>query len=216
MPLERLKWRFEDGFHFPVLWVNAFAYLGLTRAALCARALGLDDGEYVREAGELRQTTKKESREIFGRNDRDVTCAFWPTGWALTDDAFIKSKFDDFWNTVRCPNGIHVPEPMWTYFEAGQAHNNILRGERERAWVSIEMFLTTHTAPGLYTYHEGNADENSSLQWQRLRGWDDIRFVTPHGWTAAELFLLLRDCLLREEDDQIDIFPHIGNNLFSY
>jgi hypothetical protein len=78
-------------------------------------------------------------------------------------------------------------------------------GHRDRAWVSIEMFLSQHTAPGLYTYSEGHEDENSCLQWQRTRGWDKIRFVTPHGWTAAELFLLLRDCLAREVDDALVI-----------
>lgn len=38
------------------------------------------------------------------------------------------------------------------------------------------------------------------MLWQRTRGWDDINYVTPHGWTAAEVFLLLRDCLVREEN----------------
>lgn len=59
--------------------------------------------------------------------------------------------------------------------------------------------------PGLYTYHEGENDENSGMLWQQTRGRDDIHFVTPHGWTAAEVFLLLRDCLVREEDGRIVI-----------
>lgn len=193
-----------DG-HFPILWVNSFAYLGLTRMAAMAREVGEDPSTYEREAEELKQAILKKSFKIFGKNDRDVNCAFWPTGWASKDDKFIMGRFDAFWNTVRCPGGRHVPEPEWTYFEAGQAHNNVLNGHRDRAWVSIEMFLTRHTAPGLYTYHEGTSDENSSLLWQRTRGWDDIRYVTPHGWTAAELFLLLRDCLIHERDGELVI-----------
>lgn len=106
---------------------------------------------------------------------------------------------------VRCPEGKYSPEPLWTYFEAGQAHNYLLMGRRDRAWVLIEMFLSHHIAPGLYTYSEGHEDENSCLQWQRTRGWDKIRFVTPHGWTAAELFLLLRDCLAREVNQSLVI-----------
>ncbi|MCC6444841.1 MAG: hypothetical protein IT210_15460 [Armatimonadetes bacterium] len=35
---------------FPVYWVNAFAYIGLTRTALCARALGEDGSLYEAEA----------------------------------------------------------------------------------------------------------------------------------------------------------------------
>jgi len=197
----------QDGFiigrmdrHLPLVWVNSFAYFGLRRAALCARELGLDNSVYEREAADLKDKLSKRSRELFGQNDRDVNCAFWPTGWANRDDAFIMGKFNEFWDKVRFVDGEHRPEPMWTYFEAGQAHNNIINGHRERAWVSIDYFLGKHTAQGLYTYHESDCDENSSLLWQRTRGWDDINFVTPHGWTAAELFLLLRDCLAREED----------------
>ena len=193
--------------HFPLVWVNTFAYFGLRRAAQCAEALGLnaEADKYRTEAQLLDGALQNATPTLFGQNDRDVNCAFWPTGWADRDDKLVSSKFDEFWNTVRCPNGVHQPEELWTYFEAGQAHNNIIRGERERAWVSIEMFLTQHTAPGLYTYHEGSMDENSFLQWQRTRGWDDISYITPHGWTAAELFLLLRDCLIREEENALII-----------
>ena len=67
------------------------------------------------------------------------------------------------------------------------------------------MFLTQHTAPGLFTYHESDTDENSSLLWQRTRGWDVIKYITPHGWTAAELSMLLRSCLIREEGDALVI-----------
>ncbi len=191
--------------HMPIIWVNSFAYLGLVRTAMCARELGLDDSVFENEADELKKALIAKSREIFGQNDRDVNCAFWPTGWASPDDDHIMGKFDEFWETVRCPGGIHQPEPMWTYFEAGQAHNNILIGMRDRAWMSIEMFLSEHTSPGLYTYHEGKDDENSAQLWQRTRGWDDIHYVTPHGWTAAELFLLLRDCLVREDAEGLVI-----------
>ncbi|MDX2112098.1 MAG: hypothetical protein SFY80_17855 [Verrucomicrobiota bacterium] len=189
--------------HFPILWINSFAWLGLTRAAFCARELGLDATAFENGAAAFKEAILAKSAQIFGQNDRDTNCCFWPTGWASKDDAFIQGKFDEFWNKVRCPNGIHTPEPLWTYFEAGQAHNYLLAGHRERAWVSLEMFLTKHTSPGLYTYHEGKDDENSAMLWQRTRGWDDINFVTPHGWTAAEVFLLQRDCLARESGDTL-------------
>lgn len=191
-----------DG-HFPILWINAFAWFGLTRAAMCAEALGEDGNWFAREADQLRRTLTRRAPELFGKNDRDPNSAFWPTGWASREDEVIKRGFDQFWDTVRCPNGQYAREPMWTYFEAGQAHNYLLLGRPDRAWMTIEHFLTEHIAPGLYTYSEGNGDENSSLQWQRTRGWDRIRYVTPHGWTAAEVFLLLRDCLVREEDNAL-------------
>lgn len=193
-----------DG-HFPIMWINAFAYFGLKRAALCASALGRDGTRFEDAANELRQTMKRRAPELFNKNDRDTNSAFWPTGWASHDDEAVRRGFEAFWETVRCPNGVYTREPMWTYFEAGQAHNYMLLGQPERTWVTIEHFLTEQIAPGLYTYSEGNSDENSSLQWQRTRGWDQIRYVTPHGWTAAELFLLLRDCLAREDGDKLII-----------
>jgi hypothetical protein len=39
--------------------------------------------------------------------------------------------------------------------------------------------------------------------------------VTPHGWTAAEVFLLLRDCLAREEGDKLIIGSGIPASLLT-
>lgn len=191
--------------HTPTFWVNAFSYFALRRAAMAARALGLDGAGYEAEADDLLRALQAKAKTDFGKNDRDPNSAFWPTGWADPKDPIIATAMEKFWNETRFPNGKHSPELLWTYFEGGQAHNYLLMGRRDRAWVSIEMFLSQHIAPGLYTYSEGHEDENSCLQWQRTRGWDRIRFVTPHGWTAAELFLLLRDCLAREAGDALVI-----------
>ncbi|WP_308638275.1 glucosidase family protein [Paenibacillus silvisoli] len=191
--------------HQPILWINGYAYLALKRAAMCAEALGIEGTWFAEEAEELKKAIRRKGEELFGDNPRDPNSVFWPTGWGEQDDSLIIEGMERFWNEERFPNGSHQPEPHWTYFEAGQAHNYLLMGRRDRAWVSIEHFLTKHTAPGLYTYHEGCDDENSSLQWQRSRGWDEIRYITPHGWTAAELFLLLRDCLAREDEDTLVI-----------
>lgn len=193
--------------HFPIFWVNGFSYMGLKRVAYCARILGDNEkSEYFEtEAEELINAIKHKVPLEFGKNDRDLTSALWPTRWASSKDPKIRKAFDIFWDTVRCPNGKYQPEPLWTYFELGQAHNYLFLGQRERTWVSLNYFLSHHTAPGLYTYHEGNGDENSSGLWQRCRGWDKIKYVTPHGWTSAELFLLLRDCMLYENEGTLVI-----------
>lgn len=183
-------------------WSSGFAYLGFRRAARCAIALGLDSSEYDRDADRLRESMVRNVSKLFG-DERDINSAFWPTGWANRDDACLQNHYEKYWNSVRCPNGEYAREPLWTYFEAGQAHNYLLLGHRERALMAVEQFLATHTSPGLYTYSEGCDDENSALLWQRTRGWDKINYVTPHGWTAAELFLLLRDCLAREEGGKL-------------
>ena len=190
--------------HFPIMWINGFAYLALMRTVMCFEELGLDASLYKQEADDLKKAIIAKSRQVFGEDDRDINSAFWPAGWASRDDEFIAEKFEEYWKNVKFPNGKHNPEPLWTYFEAGQSHNYMLLGEREKAWVSIEWFLSNQTAPGLYTYPEG-IDGNTALLWPRTRGWDDVECVTPHGWTAAEVFHLLRDCLVREEGDNLII-----------
>lgn len=188
--------------HYPVFFINGFAYLALKRAAICTRELGLDDSLYEQEAQALKEALYKKAKDTFGEDERDYNSAFWPAGWTSKDDKFIESKFKEFWDTIRCPGGNHQPEQLWSYFEAGQAHNYLLMGQREKAWISIDWFLKNHTAPGLYTYPEA-IDGNTSLLWPRTRGWDDVNYVTPHGWTAAEVFHLLRECLVREEEDTL-------------
>jgi hypothetical protein len=112
--------------------------------------------------------------------------------------------FNKWWNGTRCPGGVYSPERLWTYFPVGEAHNYLLLGERERAWQTIEWYFANQSAPGTYGWPEGERDENSVLLlWQQTRGWDRIRFVTPTGWTLSEMFLLLRDCLVREEGDAL-------------
>jgi hypothetical protein len=184
--------------HFPILWINGWAQFALGRAAQCADALGLDSTAIADRREELLGAIHAFKDKHFGENDRDLGSSLWPTGWASPDDPVIQAGFARFWDEVRFAGGKYRPEPEWTYFEAAQAHNYALLGERDKAWVIIEAFLSQHAAQGLYTYHEGIGDVNSSLQWQRARGWDDIPHVTPHGWTAAELFLALRDGLVRE------------------
>lgn len=192
-------------------WINSFAYMALKRAAFCAEELGKDGSIFDREAEEIKEALLLRAEEEFGKDDRDVNSAFWPGGWADRENVLLLNRFEEFWNRVRCPGGIHAPEKEWTYFEAGQAHNFMLLGDREKAWVSIEWFLVNHTAPGLYTYGEA-IDGNTALLWPRTRGWDDIEFVTPHGWTAAEVFHLLRDGLIRELEGELVIGSGVPEN----
>ena len=191
-------------FMYPIFYVNSFCYLGLKRAAMCAAAIGAETEAalYAREADELRAAMRAKAPERFGQNERDTCTAFSPSGWADKEDTFLAQAFELYWNTKWCPNGVQTHEPLWTYFEVGDARNRVLIGERERAWRILDHYLDTHTFQGLYTYPEGEKDENSAvLAWERLRGWDKSTCVTPHGWTGAEMLALLRDCLVREDED---------------
>ena len=185
-------------FHYPLMFVNGFCFLGLNRAAVCARELGVEQeaARYQSEADSLRQAMLNAAPRLFATNERDTCCALTPHGWAYPDDPLIRQKYQDYWIKKWCPDGVIHHEPLWTYFEVGDAHNRMLLGECEQMWAILNHYLDEHSAPGLYTYSEGDRDENSSLlMWEKCRGWDRAQTTTPAGWTAAELFLLLRDAL---------------------
>ncbi len=193
--------------HYPLYWVNAFAYMGLKRAAECAAELNEDGSLYAAEAEGLREALHRHvphPKTGFGTNERDVVAAIWPCEWSSADDEPVRGVFNSWWNTTRCPSGVYNPEPLWTYFPVGEAHNYLLLGQRERAWQTMEWYFANQSAPGTYGWPEGERDENSALlMWQKTRGWDRMHFVTPTGWTLSEMFLLLRDCLVREEGDTL-------------
>ena len=193
-------------FHYPLMFVNGFCYLGLSRAACCAREMGLEDEaqHYQSEASSLREAILKVAPNVFATNERDTFCALTPHGWADRDDPVIRQKYQQYWLEKWCVEGVMHHEPLWTYFEVGDAHNRMLLGERQQMWAILDYYLKVHTAPGLYTYPEGDRDENSSLlMWEKCRGWDRAQTTTPAGWTAAELFLLLRDALAREDGEAL-------------
>lgn len=194
-----------DG-HYPLFFVNGFCCFALFRAAMCAEAIGDTESQkyFFEKACELQQKLRERVPAQFGENDRDIISALWPSNWADASDPSVKEKYESYWNRIRCPDGRMHHEELWTYFEVGEAHNRLCLGERDRVWMILEYFLNNHAAPGLYAYSEGNRDENSCLlNWEKIRGWQSPSFVTPHGWTASELFLLLRDCLIREQDGDI-------------
>jgi hypothetical protein len=193
--------------HFPLFWVNAFAYIGLRRAAMAAGLMGEDGGLYAREADALQEALHAlvdDPRLGFGKNERDVVAAIWPCQWPSATDESILRVFNRWWAETRCPRGVYAPERLWTYFPVGEAHNYLLLKERERTWQALEWYFDNQSAPGTYGWSEGEHDENSALLlWQKTRGWDRMRCVTPTGWTLSEMFLLLRDCLAYEDGDRL-------------
>jgi len=204
----------EDGlvrgrmdWHFPTIWVNCWCLDGLRRVREAAEALGhgADARRYSDELREYREAFMRVLSKRFGENERDFCCVLWPTRAAAPSHPMVSAAFRRWWREHRCPNGVYRPEALWTYFEAAQAHNYLLLGDRQKAWATIESFLTHHAAPGLYAYHEGEGDENSFGLWGRIRGWNPVPKVMPHGWTSAELFLLLRDCMVYEDHNHLVI-----------
>lgn len=192
--------------HRPLIWINAFSYLGLHGTAQLATAIGYEEDarHFEQEAEELRQALHIYGIEQFGKNERDTVCAFWPTGAFSRQKEAFRDYFEHWWQRVRLQGrGEYRPEPLWKYFEIGQAHNYLYLGERNRAVQTVNYYLKHHDVQNLYGWLED--DHDIAEHWSQIEGWYKQPSRQPHGWVAAELFLLLRDMLLYEDEQTLII-----------
>lgn len=205
--------------HIPVYWINCWAVSGLRQAAYCAAELGEteDAAKYQGMARRLQAALYEyypkdfmETPELQGIYS--FGCALWPT--RAFDRETVREKFDQWWDSWRCPGGNYRPGYDWTYFEAAQAHNYLLLGQRERFLIMLERYYADQDVPGLYGYNEGRgATERGKpvyggQDWGfgnilAYRGWDLFGCNMPHNWVSAELFLMMRDALLYEEGETL-------------
>jgi hypothetical protein len=208
--------------HIPYYWINCWAVYGLRLSVICAEELGFkeDAAKYAKLAKKLH----KNLMEYFPKNFRETPVsqgiysfgvALWPTH--TFDTETVREEFDTWWNTWRCPKGKYNAAFDWTYFEAAQAHNYLFLGEVERFHIILNRYYQHQDVPGLYGYNEGknaiNADGSPVYAGQDwgfgnildYRGWDNFVCNMPHNWVSSELYLMMRDALLFEEDETLVI-----------
>ncbi|MFD2612472.1 hypothetical protein [Paenibacillus gansuensis] len=192
--------------HRPLLWINAFSFLGLRGASEMAAVLGMEEEaeRYRLEASDLKVSLERYAKDHFGGNERDTVCALWPTEALDSSSADLLESYESRWNQVRLQgNGEYAPEPLWKYFELGQAHNYLWLGDREKVWTSLHYYLDHHDVKGLFGWLEDNHD--IAEYWSQIEGWYQLPSRQPHGWVSSELFLLLRDMLAYEQGDTLII-----------
>jgi hypothetical protein len=180
--------------HFPVLYVNAVSYRGLTQAARLAQWLGKEKEakDYRQVASRIREAWLKGFETAEAKNERTYMSGIWPT-W------IVKPDFEPYIEAMRNRNfgkSETLPErPLWTYFIVGEAHQWLFIGKTGPVWRTLGYFWNNQCSPGLYTYWEGSGEENSFGLWPNYRGWVRPPYVTPHYWTASEMLLLHLDML---------------------
>jgi len=95
----------------------------------------------------------------------------------------------------------------WRYFPLATAHQGLLAGNREAGYGTVSLHLDEEQMRGWYAFDEGGG--SSSGGWHRLRtNWTrsveepgaNLSVAMPHGWAISELWLLMRDCLMFEDD----------------
>jgi len=102
----------------------------------------------------------------------------------------------------------------WRYFPLATAHQGLLAGNREAGYKTLDAHLDHEQMQGWYAFDEGG--KSGSGGWGRLRTTWNPNVAMPHGWAIAELWLLLRDSLLFEDNRQLILFAGIPPEWFEH
>jgi hypothetical protein len=200
--------------HYPVLFVNAVSYCGLTSAARLARRVGepLLAERWRGRAAALGKAWRSAVVSSIGdvQNERTATIGLWPSWIASSLEREYGAYLDGRWEQAQAvPNPLRLPPP-WTYFEFAQAHQGLFLGRRERVWETLTWFWDHAASPGLYTWWEGFSEGNSFGRWLDVRGWVSPPHVTPHYWSAAEMLCLQLDMLTYVDESSAEPVLVVG------
>ena len=183
--------------HFPTLYINAVSYRGLVQASRLA--LKLNKKEVAEQCIEKAKKIQAAWNQGLGQrkysNERTFMIGIWPS-WITNKDnnryvEELLGRRNELWE-----NGAPIERPLWTYFNAAEAHQALFIGRPDITWETINYFWNNQCSPGLYTYWEGDGEENSFGGWEKCRGWLEPKYITPHYWTASEMALLQLDMLV--------------------
>jgi hypothetical protein len=188
--------------HRPILFVSAVSYRGLLCAAELAERVHQPEAakRWGASAVMLKRAWEAAFKPPESENDRTYISGLWPTGIARDVTGQYRQGLEAHWNKLRDEHGGFRETPLWTYFDIAEAHQWLLLGQPERAWLTLRWYWDHQTSPGLYTWWEGSGEENTFHLWEQVRGWLKPPYVTPHYWTAAEMLLLQVDMLAYTEE----------------
>jgi len=174
-------------------YTEAFDIAGLRAAADLAQAAG-----ETADAADWRQLAERlfaAYDQRFGSRLPDgygSYCVLWPCRLYPTDRG---KAFDQFRAVGRQnPGG-------WRYFALARAHQGLLTGNWSAGNATLDAHLEHEQMRGWYAFDEGG--KSGAGGWRRVQTTWNPDVAMPHGWAVAEFWLLLRDCLLREEGDRV-------------
>lgn len=183
-----------DG-HHPE-YTEAFDIAGLRAAAVLARAAG-HEGDAAGWA-ELADALLTQYDATFGSKLRQGYGSYsvlWPCRLYPVGGASLPRVLDQF-------TGIGAQKPGgWRYFPLATAHQGLLAGSREAGYRTIAAHLDHEQMRGWYAFDEGG--KSGPGGWGHLRTTWNGSVAMPHGWAIAEMWLLMRDCLVFEEGDRL-------------
>ena len=206
--------------HAPDFYINCWAVAGFRLAALAADALGHGGRAraWAERADLLEAALAEQGLPAYG-NERDPVAAPHPTAALAGHADALRVRFESWFRANRLgPDGARVAERLWTYFEVAQVHNAFRLGLDGPAWACLDGLLG-EGGTGTWdvsTWGEGLPGGAEYLPFRNgagRRGWLDPQAALsgnmPHGWTAAEWILLLRDLFVRDDGDRLVLAPHL-------
>jgi hypothetical protein len=206
--------------HSPDFYINCWAVAGFRLAARAADEIG-EEGParaWAYRADRLEEALARYLLPAYG-NERDPIVAPHPTGVLLGHTPALRAKFEAWFRRNRLhPDGTRNPERLWTYFEVGQVHNAFRLGLDDLAWNSLDSLLSDGNTStwDVSAFPEGAPGGAEYLPYRNgvsRRGWLDPQNALggnmPHGWTAAEWIMLLRDLFVRDDGDRLVLGPHL-------
>jgi hypothetical protein len=200
--------------HYPVLFVNAVSYQGLLSAAEIAERVG--QPQLAAQWRQIGARLRKDWNAIFETPERDDARTYisglWPS-WVVSNRVAYESSLNARWTKIHTTEGGFRDSPLWTYFELAEAHQWLLIGRPERAWIVVDWFRGNQSSPGLYSWWEGRGEENSFGRWANVRGWVRPDSVTPHYWTAAEMLSLQLDMLAYVDESETEPTLVVGGGV---
>jgi hypothetical protein len=181
---------------FPVLYVNAMAYLGLLSASELAIRLG-NTAEAVPWHGtaeEIRRAWEISMRSAEAEGDWVFTRGAWPA-WVVTDYREYGRLLEARWQLRNNAEDEPIQIPSQTPNTIAEAHQWLALGRPVKAWNMFQWFLKHQSSPGLYSWWKGLGTEDNYFRWDQIRGWVKPIQNTPSYWSAAEMLMLQLDML---------------------
>jgi hypothetical protein len=191
-----------DG-HHPE-YTEAFDIAGLRAAALMADALGKTDDAKAWKALADRLMVSYES--AFGGKlpaGYGSYCVLWPCRLYPCGNGKAYQQF----------KGVGVQRPSeWRYFPLARAHQGLLTGNGVAGCGTVDRHLSHEQCQGWYLFDEGG--DSGPGGWRFYRTTWKSSVAMPHGWAIAELWLLLRDCLVFEDDQRLVLLGGVPPDWF--
>ncbi len=201
-----------DGFHPE--YTEAFDVTGLRVVAELGEAIG--ESDRAASWRSLADRLFQEYDDKFGRQlpkGYGSYCVLWPcrlypSTQGPAHDQFVALGKQELSN--------------WRYFAPATAHQSLLAGNRAAGHETVDLHLDHPQMKGWFAFDEGG--RSGSGGWQHLRTtWTHSKtepdknhaVAMPHGWAIAEVWLLIRDCLVHEVDGCLSLLAGVSPEWFT-